>query len=288
MCLLEWGMNTFLIAGTLCGSFATLIALFLWYTKHREGNDIWLTAQFSTNEIEGIPLNGDVKVFGALLPAPTGLLHGPLSGQACLWHRLQIVRHIEREVKRTDSEGNEYWETEHTQEVLSDESSTDYFLLQDSHGTARILPKGVELRGTVVSASQDYEDSNDGYQQLGNFLSKSGVKISGSTQNFLAGLDTITDLLDNKNSWITMTEIVLLADQTAVAFLQVGQDINDGSRFLYRSDDSERVSVLELAESLEAYEAGVKQDTRRYGKWTLGLGVFSIACGIGWFFVTHH
>lgn len=224
-------------------SVIALVLVLVWFSKRRTAAALSATAQFTTNELGGIPLDGNVEVFGTVRRSGEGLI-GPLSNTPGVWWRVRVTEHWEERVERTDSDGNTTTDYEERSNVLRDECSDEPFFIEDKFGQVALLPESV--------------DFNDCQRT---FHSRDGDLFSDGGPSFLININI--GGLGRRNYWVETEEWVFPYDINALTLAHAGQDEN-GNRFLHHGEGSYQPFIV-ATDDPEAYAAKSANSARLWG-----------------------
>ena len=266
----------FLIIGILL-SFITVPLGIAWLvmklTIGKQASNAWLTAQFTTRELGGIPLDGDVRVFGSLHAAQQQLL-SPMTQTPCIWHRIQIVENCQWQEEVTDQEGNTRTESRSDSRVVFERCSSEQLFIKDHLGAVIVMPDRMGLPGDCIYSTQSderYTGPVEIIEEIADASTSNDWKSMLST-----GLNIINAVESGDREYAhyqTVTSEYIIQDGTTVMMLaQVGQT-QDNQRYLHASKGG-RKPFSEKVDSAEEYQANADKKAGTTNKVRNAFAVF--------------
>lgn len=108
-------------------------------------------------DVAAMPPGTLVHVAGTAQPGPTGTLRSPVSATEVVWHRVCVTE--ERDVGSQGADGSTQSHTE--TKTVSDEASSDPFVIADDAGTMEVAPGGRPVVKDVALLTDDRRDRQD-------------------------------------------------------------------------------------------------------------------------------
>lgn len=222
---------------------AFLVTGILWFKNRSTASALTGTARFTVRELGGIPIDGNVEVFGQtrVNQAPVS---GPVSQTQGVWWRVKVTEHW-RERRDDDS-------FEEMSRVISDTQSPEPFFIQDPTGYVAVMPNGIEF----IELDHSFYSRDDK-----GVVVRLGLSLGMSASN---------------GHWVETEEWVMPYDVNVLALAHTGQDQN-GTRFLHRGGGNYQPFIARTDDP-DQFEQKTAGSAKRWGWAAVGTLLVAVIC----------